>query len=273
MPQGLDTGTVVADVAILASVAYADTAVEEKTSSESESFDDDKVSVSDIEKGAGGIDLEKDILDVKGDDDDPAYAALPRIVRELCDFEDDPSIPVLTWRARGMANPDGVFPFYFVQIASLYIGKLMAAGLPSQQIGFGRFKFELSRNMSQSSSRKTASGTNVSAVLIVRSANTGATNNLGDYVLSPLAVFYNKPMNGWLAILFMWSAVFVGFSFATLARTFLIDNPTTAKDIPAHTSTSVLNAMRASFEMDSRTVRKQMRVFWLGILAFFMWEV
>jgi hypothetical protein len=34
-----------------------------------------------------------------GDDDDPAYAALPRIVRELCSFEDDPTIPVLTWRS------------------------------------------------------------------------------------------------------------------------------------------------------------------------------
>jgi hypothetical protein len=36
-----------------------------------------------------------------------------------------------------------------------------------------------------------------------------------------------QPMNGWLAILFMWSAVFIGFSLATLARSFLIDNPAT----------------------------------------------
>lgn len=34
----------------------------------------------------------------KGDDNDPAYNTLPQIVRELCDFEDDPSTPVLTWR-------------------------------------------------------------------------------------------------------------------------------------------------------------------------------
>lgn len=36
--------------------------------------------------------------DDAGDDNDPAYNVLPQIVRELCDFEDDPSLPVLTWR-------------------------------------------------------------------------------------------------------------------------------------------------------------------------------
>lgn len=34
-------------------------------------------------------------------------------------------------------------------------------------------------------------------------------------------------MNGWLAILFMWSAVFVGFSYASLAKRVLIENPST----------------------------------------------
>lgn len=32
------------------------------------------------------------------DNIDPAYSALPQLVRELCDFEDDPHMPVLTWR-------------------------------------------------------------------------------------------------------------------------------------------------------------------------------
>ena len=32
---------------------------------------------------------------------------------------------------------------YFVQIASLYVGRFFAATLPEKTIGFGRFKFEL----------------------------------------------------------------------------------------------------------------------------------
>jgi hypothetical protein len=96
-------------------------------------------------------------------------------------------------------------------------------------------------------------------------------------------------MNGWLAILFMWSCVFIGFALATLASTFLINNPDTVRSLshsffgdtygcrPSHLSSnkyrfvsafslirtlknylylySLVNAMRGSFEMDSRTVR------------------
>ncbi|KAJ7075604.1 OPT oligopeptide transporter [Mycena belliarum] len=276
MPQEGDSGSAV-DVAILTSVAYANSAGEKKGSDRDLSTDE-KVSVSDIEKGSRGIALDDDILDVKGNDDDPAYAALPRIVRELCNFEDDTSIPVLTWRfyiisavftalgawltQMGFFRTTYVpYSIYFVQIASLYVGKLMAASLPSKQIGFGRFTFDL--NPGPFSVKE--------HVAIVLAANTGATNNLGDYVLAPLAVFYNEPMNGWLAILFMWSAVFIGFSLASLARTFLIDNPATMFPLTLQ-QVSVFNAMRASFEMESRTAKKQMRVFWIGILTFFLWE-
>ncbi|KAJ7683096.1 OPT oligopeptide transporter protein-domain-containing protein [Mycena rosella] len=244
-----------------------------------------------MEKGPGDIVYEGDIVDIKGklglprfystsdtcsagDDDDPAYAALPRLVRELCDFEDDPSTPVLTWRffilsaaftalgawlmQMGFFRTTYVpYSIYFVQIASLYVGKLMAATLPSKKVGFGRFTFDL--NPGPFSIKE--------HVAIVLAANTGATNNLGDYVLAPLAVFYGKPMNGWLAILFMWSAVFIGFSFATFARAFLIPNPDTLFPLTLQ-QVSVFNAMRASFEMDSNTVKKQMKVFWYGINGF-----
>ncbi|KAF8160534.1 OPT oligopeptide transporter [Mycena galopus ATCC 62051] len=212
-----------------------------------------------------------------GDDGDPAYATLPRIVRELCTFEDDPTTPVLTWRFFVLSvvftalgawlTQMGFFRTTYVPYSSkfllhshtLYVGKILAAGLPFKKIGFGKYTFDLvSKIMPEH-------------VAIVLAANTGATNNLGDFVLAPLAVFYNQPMNGWFAVLFMWSAVFVGFSLATLASTFFIDNPDTVFPLVLQ-QVSVFNAMRASFELDSRTVKKQMRVFWLGILIFFLWE-
>ena len=78
-------------------------------------------------------------------------------------------------------------------------------------------------------------------------------------------------MNGWIAILFMWSAVFVGFSLASLARRFLVDDPRLVYPLTLQ-QVSVFKAMRNSFEFDSSTTRKQMRVFWYGILAFFCWQ-
>jgi hypothetical protein len=106
---------------------------------------------------------------------------------------------------------------YFVQIASLYCGKLLAAGLPSKQIGFGKYKFDLvgpkhTQHISTvlrprrlepwpfHHQRTCCDRSGVSLlgiapsplVIMTGSANTGATNNLGDYVLAPLAVFYDK---------------------------------------------------------------------------------
>ncbi|KAJ7157486.1 OPT oligopeptide transporter [Mycena filopes] len=266
MSHQLDPHTAIDDITVLASTPYA---ADTKASNESASFDE-KGSVVDNEKATA--------VNVKGDDDDPAYSVLPRIVRELCDFEDDPSTPVLTWRffvLSGLFVALGAFltqmgffrttyvPYsiYFVQIASLYVGKLMAAGLPQKRIGFGKYTFDLNPGPF----------TVKEHVAIVLAANTGAVNNLGDYVLAPLAIFYQKPMNGWLAVLFMWSAVLIGFSFATLARAFLIENPATMFPLTLQ-QVSVFNAMRASFESGGRAVKLQMRVFWYGILIFFLWE-
>jgi len=74
---------------------------------------DEKKSISDVkvaEEGSESYDHGDDILDVKGDDKDPLYAALPQIVREICTFEDDVDMPVLTWR------------FYFISAIFVALG-------------------------------------------------------------------------------------------------------------------------------------------------------
>ncbi|KAF8902832.1 OPT oligopeptide transporter protein-domain-containing protein [Mucidula mucida] len=222
--------------------------------------------------------LDDHVLDIKGDDADPAYSVLPQIVRELCDFEDDLDMPVLTWRFYVLSaiftalgawlTQMGFFrttyiPYsiYFVQIASLYFGRILAASLPEKEVGFGRFKFQLNPGPFNVKEH----------VAIVLAANTGATNNLGDYVLAPLAVFYDAPMNGWLAILFMWAAVFMGFSFASFARIFLIENPTTMFPLTLQQA-AVFKAMRGSLTESSKTSKKQIKIFWYGILALFCWQ-
>lgn len=142
-----------------------------------------------------------------GDDDDPDYKEIPLIVRELVDFEDDPSTPVLTWRffllatifvALGafvrqvISSPPSSstqkltrkphlflqlsffrttsvpYSIYFVMVASLYFGRFLARTLPEKEVGFGRFKFQL--NPGPFSTKE--------HVAIVLAASTGASSNL-----------------------------------------------------------------------------------------------
>lgn len=60
------------------------------------------------------------------------------------------------------------YSVYFVQIASFYFGRFLAARLPEREVGFGRFKFQL--NPGPFSVKE--------HVAIVLAASTGATNNL-----------------------------------------------------------------------------------------------
>ncbi|KAJ6631774.1 hypothetical protein B0H10DRAFT_2206187 [Mycena sp. CBHHK59/15] len=100
-------GTAVADVAILTCTAYANP---DAKVCESGSFVD-------MEKGAGPIAHEDDIVDVKGDDDDPAYAALPRAVlfRGQSNHPgSDLAIPRIVRRlhcAWGLVDSDGLLPY------------------------------------------------------------------------------------------------------------------------------------------------------------------
>lgn len=99
----------------------------------------------------------------------------------------------------------------------------------------------------------------------------------------------------------MWSSVFVGFAYvsvvsspyppswlrrrsltglflllgsllqASLARRFLIDDPSIVFPLTLQ-QVAVFSTMRKSFNFDSATVKKQMRVFWYGILVVFIWQ-
>ncbi|KAJ3730361.1 OPT oligopeptide transporter protein-domain-containing protein [Lentinula raphanica] len=232
-------------------------------------LDNDKKVVDDIESDSIKIEETEE-------DDDPANDMLPEIVRGLVDFEDDPTMPVITWR------------FFFLSGTLTALGALLRPDsrallwphprlyTSQKQIGWGRFSFDL--NPGPFSIKE--------HVAIVLAANTGATNNLGDYVLAPLQIFYDQPlnaalpsaMNGWLAILFMLSCVFIGFSFASFARIFVVENPSTPYDysccgmIGSLQQVAVFNAMRKSFEEDAAGAQKQMRVFWWFILGFFLWQ-
>ncbi|KAJ3725613.1 hypothetical protein DFJ43DRAFT_1041427, partial [Lentinula guzmanii] len=168
------------------------------------------------------------------EDSDPTSAMIPQIVRELVDFEDDPTMPVITWRfffLSGTLTALGAlrwltqmgffrttyipYSIYFVQIAALYFGRFLAFTLPQKQIGLGRLSFDL--NPGPFSIKEHVAIVLAYPVLIVLK----------------FATLLLAAMNGWVA---------------------------------------VFNAMRKSVEEDAAGAERQMRVFWWAILAFFLWQ-
>jgi hypothetical protein len=63
----------------------------------------------------------------------------------------------------------------------------------------------------------------------------------------------------------------VGFSFASFARIFLIENPSTVFP-PVLQQMSVFKAQWQSLASDQPEAKKQISVFWWGILIIFIWQ-
>lgn len=67
----------------------------------------------------------------------------------------------------------------------------------------------------------------------------------------------------------MWATIWTGYSFAALARSFLIYDPTFVWP-QALMQTTLFRTLRA--DENSFTARKQMRVFWLCLVGIFFWQ-
>ncbi|KAG2181569.1 hypothetical protein INT44_008384 [Umbelopsis vinacea] len=219
--------------------------------------------------------LEYDSIDYEND---PEYKDIPLIVRELVTFEDDPETPSLTFRYfllsiifvglgafvsqlswfRTTSAPYSVF---FVQIVTHWAGKWLARVLPNKVINLYLFSFNLNPGPF---SRK-------EHVLITLSASAGATSNLGEIIVSVKELFYDEYMHPVAAIAFMWATIWTGYSYAALARSFLIYDPTFVWP-QALMQTTLFNTLRAESDENDSTVRKQMKVFWLCLVGVFFWQ-
>jgi OPT oligopeptide transporter protein len=168
------------------------------------------------------------------DDDDPAIRDLPFNVRRIVSFDDDPTLPTLTFRYfvltllfvipgaflsqmshyRTNSAPYSVF---FVQICSNYLGQFMAASLPAYQVKLPFTSWGFNLNPGPFSVKE--------HVLITISAASGATYNLAFTPVSIASLYFNETINPAIAIFFMWSVVVTGYSFAAISRQFLLYDP------------------------------------------------
>jgi hypothetical protein len=168
------------------------------------------------------------------DDDDPAIRDIPSNVRRIVSFEDDPTLPTLTFRYFVLTllfvipgaflsqmshyrTNYAPYSIFFVQICSNYLGQWMAAVLPPVQVKIPFTGLGFNLNPGPFSVKE--------HVLITISAASGATYNLAFMPVSIASLFFNETINPAIAIFFMWSVVITGYSFAAISRQFLLYDP------------------------------------------------
>jgi hypothetical protein len=203
---------------------------------------------SDITPTAGSttseFDKEKEILesDVDGGgqpegviaDDDPVLKDIPWHVKRVVSLHDDPTLPTITFRYFIMAivfiapgaflqqlsvfrTASAPYSIFFVQIAANCLGQWLANFLPAWEIRipFTRWSFNL--NPGPFSVKE--------HVLVVIAAASGANYNLAVTPITLAEVYFGHTFHPVVALLFMWSVVWTGYSYAALARQFLIYDP------------------------------------------------
>lgn len=214
------------------------------------------------------------------DEDDPRIRDIPPYVRRIVSFTNDPTEPTLTFRyflltilfvAPGaflsqMAHYRTTYAPYsvfFVQIASNYVGVWLAKVLPAWWVGIPGTKWGFSLNPGPFSTKE--------HVLVTISAASGATYNLGYTPISMSELYFNQPVNGAVATFFMLAITWTGYSYAALARQFLIYDP----QYPWFQSlcqTALFETQKKQRENPSRASRKQMVVFFAVMGAVILWQ-
>ncbi|KAL3421551.1 putative plant-like oligopeptide transporter [Phlyctema vagabunda] len=237
------------------------------------------------EKVLFGIGLDSVDGDKKNSSEEPQYdftaaefANIPELVREVVGFEDDPTLPVLTFRSLLLSaifcaigsivsqlsyfrTTTAPFPVFFVILASAPLGRLLARVLPDYTVPLGKFSFSL--NPGPFSIKEHA--------IIGIAANAGSQGQWATFLPTNAALYYGITMNPAVALFFGWGASLLGFSFAAMVRKILIDDPEFIFPLSLQQVT-LYRSMQGKSEFHASKEKKQMKVFWLLLLATFVWQ-
>lgn len=217
------------------------------------------------EENLQSVSLDSDVLE------------LPRVIRETVPLHDDPSIPVLTFRyfilstifiipgafmdtMNSYRTTSAVYSIFFVQIVSHWAGKWLAQTLPKRNINFGLFKVNM--NPGPWSIKETA--------MITITANSGATGNLATNAISLAELYFNERVNALVAMLFMWAIVFIGYSYAAIAKYFVLYDPQFTW--PQALMQTALLQSQAKADRDLKHGKTQMRIFFLVLIGITLWH-
>jgi len=176
--------------------------------------------------------LEEETGDVE--DEDPALTDLPWHVRRVVSLEDDTTLPTITFRYFVLSfifvipgaflsqmvcyrTTSAPYSIFFVQIGSSYVGDWLAKVLPAWRVRVPFTKWGFSLNPGPFSVKE--------HVLVVICAASGATYNLAYGTISIAELFFGDVLHPVIAIVFMWGVTWIGYSYAAIARSFLVYDP------------------------------------------------
>lgn len=211
--------------------------------------------------------------------DNPEVAALPLQVRQLINLTDDPTLPTITFRYfilslifvvpgaflsqmsyfRTTKAPYSVF---FVQIACHYAGHFLARTLPAWVIRLPGTGWSFSLNPGPWSIKE--------HVLVTITAASGATYNLGYAPIVLAELWYGTRVHPAVGIFFMLAIVWIGYSFAALARNMLVPDPEYIWP-KALMQTTLFETFRKT-DNSSALARRQMKVFFFALLGMTLWQ-
>jgi hypothetical protein len=109
------------------------------------------------------------------------------------------------------------YSIFFVQIAASYVGDWLARILPAVDVRIPFTKWSFNINPGPFSVKE--------HVLVVIAASAGASYNLAYTPLSLAEVYFGERVNSAVALFFMLAIVWTGYSYAAIARHFLIYDP------------------------------------------------
>lgn len=213
-------------------------------------------------------------------EDDPRIRDIPAYVRRVVSLTDDPTQPIFTFRYFVLAllfvipgaflsmmshfrTTSAPYSIFFVQIACSYVGDWWAKTLPDWRIGVPGTRWGFRLNPGPFGVKE--------HVLVVLTAASGATYNLGYTPVSMAELYFNETVHPAVAIFFMWGIVWTGYSFAAIARQFLIYDPQYPW-FQALCQTALFETQKKQREAPTAQSRKQTRVFWLVLLAVILWQ-
>ncbi|WWC67755.1 uncharacterized protein I206_101667 [Kwoniella pini CBS 10737] len=206
------------------------------------------------------------------------FKNIPEIVRQTVSFEDDPSLPVITFRAVLLASifciigsivsqisyfrtTTAPFPVFFVILASHPLGKFLARVLPDYRVPLGRFSFSLNPGPFNVKEH----------VIIGIAANAGSQGQWATFIPTNAALYYNITLEPAIALFFGWGASLLGFSFAAMVRPILVDDPQFLFPLSLQ-QVAVYRSIQGTTELHLSKSRKQMKVFGWIFLGIFLWQ-
>jgi hypothetical protein len=214
--------------------ASSETAVQDARSNSSQSVSSPK---SDYEIFKEKAQAQESAKEVNGDDApeiDDSVNELPWAVRRVVSLHDDTTLPTITFRyfllvalfvspgafleqINQYRSTSAPYSIFFVQIAASYVGDWCARYIPALEVKIPFTKWSFNTNPGPFSVKE--------HVLVVIAANAGAYYNLAFTPISLAEVYFGQRMNSAVALFFMLAIVWTGYSYAAIARHFLIYDP------------------------------------------------